>query len=61
MIEVVLGIDVGTSGIRIAARDKDGALKAMASAPLNGPILDFGRALQDPALHFMSSSTRGNL
>ncbi len=50
MIEVVLGIDVGTSGVRIAARDKDGTLKAMASAPLNGPILDFGRALQDPAL-----------
>jgi D-ribulokinase len=50
VIEVVLGIDVGTSGVRIAARDKDGALKAMASAALNGPILDFGRALQDPAL-----------
>ncbi len=50
MIEVVLGIDVGTSGVRIAARDKGGVLKAMASAPLNGPILDFGRALQDPAL-----------
>ncbi len=50
MIEVVLGIDVGTSGVRIAARDRDGALKAMASAPLNAPILDFGRALQDPAL-----------
>ncbi len=50
MIQVVLGIDVGTSGVRIAARDKDGTLKAMASAPLNGPILDFGRALQDPAL-----------
>jgi D-ribulokinase len=50
VIEVVLGIDVGTSGVRIAARDKDGALKAMASAPLNGPILDFGRTLQDSAL-----------
>ena len=50
MNEVVLGIDVGTSGVRIAARDKAGALRAMASAPLNGPILDFGRALQDPAL-----------
>ena len=50
MIQVALGIDVGTSGVRIAARDKDGTLKAMASAPLNGPILDFGRALQDPAL-----------
>ncbi len=50
MIEVVLGIDVGTSGARIAARDRDGALKAMASAPLQAPLLEFGRALQDPAL-----------
>ena len=50
MIEVVLGIDVGTSGVRIAARDRNDALKAMASAPLNGPILDYGRALQDPNL-----------
>jgi D-ribulokinase len=50
VIEVVLGIDVGTSGVRIAARDIDGSLRAMASAPLQGPILDFGRVLQDPAL-----------
>ena len=54
MIEVVLGIDVGTSGVRIAARDRDGALKAMVSAPLNGPVLDFGRALQDPDLWWVA-------
>ena len=50
MIEVVLGIDVGTSGVRIAARDRNDALKAMVSAPLDGPILDYGRALQDANL-----------
>ena len=50
MIEVVLGVDVGTSGVRIAARDEAGDLKAMSSAPMNGPILDFGRVLQDPQI-----------
>jgi D-ribulokinase len=50
MIEVVLGIDVGTSGVRIVARDVDGALKAHASAVLQAPIMEFGRALQDPML-----------
>jgi D-ribulokinase len=50
MIEVVLGVDIGTSGVRIAARDRDGGLKAMASAPLTAPMVDFGRALQDPML-----------
>jgi D-ribulokinase len=48
MIEVVLGIDVGTSGVRIVARDRDGGLKAMASAQMALPVVDFGRALQDP-------------
>jgi D-ribulokinase len=48
MEEVVLGIDVGTSGVRIAARDKADALKAMSSAPMHAPLTDFGRALQDP-------------
>ncbi len=50
MIDVALGIDVGTSGVRIAARDQAGVLKAMSAAPLNAPIIDFGRALQDPVL-----------
>jgi D-ribulokinase len=50
VIDVALGIDVGTSGVRIAARDRMGTLKAMASAPLEGPILEFGRSLQDPQL-----------
>lgn len=47
MIEVALGIDVGTSGVRIVARDKDGVLCAMASSPLVLPMIDFGRAMQD--------------
>jgi D-ribulokinase len=50
MIEVVLGIDIGTSGVRIAACDRGGALKAMATAALLGPVIDFGRALQDPEI-----------
>jgi D-ribulokinase len=50
MIEVALGIDVGTSGVRIAARDQAGELKAMSAAPLHAPIADFGRKLQDPNL-----------
>ena len=50
MTEVVLGIDVGTSGVRIAARGRDGELLAMASAPIPAPLVDFGRALQDPKL-----------
>ena len=50
MKEACLGRDIGTSGVRIAARARDGSLLAMASAPLNAPIAEFGRALQDPKL-----------
>ncbi len=41
MTEVALGIDVGTSGVRIAARDRDGNLKAMSQAAMAArlPIL----------------------
>jgi D-ribulokinase len=38
MTDVVLGIDVGTSGVRIAARDRDGALRAMSSASMSQPL-----------------------
>jgi sugar (pentulose or hexulose) kinase len=48
--EAVLGIDVGTSGVRIAARGRDGALLAMSQAMMAAPLIDFGRALQDPAI-----------
>lgn len=48
--DVVLGIDIGTSGIRIAATGPSNRLMAMASAPMASPLTDGGRALQDPAL-----------
>jgi D-ribulokinase len=48
MIDVTLGIDVGTSGVRIAARDRDGMLRAMASAPLVLPFVNLGHTFQDP-------------
>jgi D-ribulokinase len=38
MTEVVLGIDVGTSGVRIAARDREGRLRGMASAEMPQPV-----------------------
>lgn len=50
MAEVVLGIDVGTSGVRVAASDRSGALVAMASASIAAPLQNFGRLLQDPNL-----------
>ncbi|WP_374329705.1 FGGY-family carbohydrate kinase [Aestuariivirga sp.] len=50
MTDVVLGIDIGTSGVRIAATDAANTLQAMATAPIVAPITDFGRAWQDPML-----------
>lgn len=50
MTDVVLGIDIGTSGVRIAATDANNAVKALASAPIAAPITDFGRAWQDPQI-----------
>lgn len=50
MKEVALGIDVGTSGVRIAARARDGALQAISSAEMAAPLTEFGRALQDPTI-----------
>ncbi len=50
MTDAVLGIDVGTSGVRIAARGRDGAQLAMAQAAIAAPIIDFGHALQDPEI-----------
>jgi sugar (pentulose or hexulose) kinase len=49
-IEAVLGIDIGTSGVRIAAIDRGGALKAMAAAPISAPLQTGFRILQDPAI-----------
>ncbi len=49
-LDVVLGIDIGTSGVRIAATDEANALKAMAVAPITAPLTDGTRIWQDPAL-----------
>lgn len=49
--DAVLGIDIGTSGVRIAATGEANALKAMSSAPMAAPVqAGFGRAWQDPAI-----------
>ncbi|MFO1120699.1 MAG: FGGY-family carbohydrate kinase [Hyphomicrobiales bacterium] len=50
MSDVVLGIDIGTSGVRIAATDADNRLLALSMAPIVAPLQDFGRILQDPAI-----------
>ena len=50
MKDVVLGIDVGTSGVRIVASDRNGALAAMSKAPIVAPIQNSGRSLQDPRI-----------
>ena len=50
MADVVLGIDIGTSGLRIAATDETNALKAMSVAPITAPLNNGGRLWQDPTL-----------
>lgn len=50
MSDVVLGIDIGTSGVRIAATDAENRLLALSMAPIVAPLQDFGRILQDPAI-----------
>jgi sugar (pentulose or hexulose) kinase len=49
-IAAVLGIDIGTSGVRIAATDSQHRLKAMAVAPIHAPVRVAGRIMQDPAI-----------
>jgi D-ribulokinase len=50
MTEVSLGIDVGSSGVRIAARARNGAMMAFGEAALNLPVQSGSRLLQDPQL-----------
>jgi D-ribulokinase len=50
MTDVVLGIDVGTSGARIVAADLNGALACMSKAAMDLPLQNFGRSLQDPEI-----------
>lgn len=48
--DVVLGLDIGTSGVRIAATDEANVLKSMSAAPIVAPVQDGGRAWQNPAI-----------
>jgi sugar (pentulose or hexulose) kinase len=56
MTEVVLGIDIGTSGVRIAAVDSSGIVQAMAIAPIVAPLQTGGRALQDSRIWWDATS-----
>jgi D-ribulokinase len=50
MTDVALGIDIGTSGVRIAAAGRDGSLLTMSKANIVAPLQNSGRSLQDPQL-----------
>ena len=50
MIDVTLGIDAGSSGVRIAARAQDGTLCALGEAAMNLPNQMKVRLLQDPQI-----------
>ena len=50
MTSIVLGIDIGTSGARIAATDADNRLIAHSSAAMAAPLQTGIRILQDPAI-----------
>lgn len=50
MSEAVLGFDIGTSGIRIAAADRQLNVLALAEARLAAPLQTGFRILQDPAI-----------
>ena len=50
MMDVVLGIDIGTSGVRIAATTADNEVAALATAVIAAPMQNGGRILQDPAI-----------
>jgi sugar (pentulose or hexulose) kinase len=54
-VDVALGVDIGTSGVRIAAVDSSKALRAMATAPMPAPIAAEGRIRQDPALWWQAT------
>ena len=55
--EVVLGIDIGTSGVKVLAVDPGGAIVAHGAAPLPNPVaVDAGRE-QDAELWWQASET----
>lgn len=49
MIDLVLGIDVGTSGVRVAAIDQAGHIAAFAASSMPAPLREGPRITQDPA------------
>jgi sugar (pentulose or hexulose) kinase len=49
MKDLVLGIDVGTSGVRVAAIDQAGLVVASAASAMPAPLRDGSRITQDPA------------
>ena len=59
IVDVVLGVDVGTSGVRIAAVDEALCVRAMASTPMPLPAQESGRVRQDP--HVWWEATRAAL
>ena len=50
MTDVVIGIDIGTSGVRVAVIDGANTLRALSQAAILAPLTDGFRILQDPAL-----------
>jgi D-ribulokinase len=50
MIDLVLGIDVGTSGVRVAAIDRAGRVVAFAASTMPAPLRDGARIRQDTAV-----------
>jgi len=54
MTEVVLGIDIGTSGVRITAADRNNTLMAMSKADIVAPLQNTGRLQQDPNIWWES-------
>jgi sugar (pentulose or hexulose) kinase len=50
MSGLALGIDVGTTGVRIAAIERNADIVAMSEAAIAAPLLDFGRRYQDPRI-----------
>src|SRR6185437_9621054 len=50
MSDLVLGIDVGTSGVRVAAIDQAGHVAAFAASAMPTPLRDGSRITQDPAI-----------
>jgi D-ribulokinase len=50
MSDLVLGIDIGTSAVRVAAIDQTGCAVAVATSTMPAPLRDGPRITQDPAV-----------